>query len=331
MERHFNDKHCAEPVMFKCEDKHCTYQSKRESNCKQHMEKAHGRPYDRSKGAAKRRQASVTPSSNMTSLPTPATGSSLSPSRLSLRSSQEPPFSFAEPPLPTGHWDAPLFPDRGFPQNSSNTPFPTTFDTFQNQFGPTDSNTLMPTLGMDRQSMDSSSLPELVGTTMGADGSSVASADNDFESCWSNVQVPNQRGVVRHAAEQSVTTNMHTVSPTRAESMNGMASSSQDPSLSSTSPISNQHSGVPGLSPGVPGDAMLLDADSLDPDNLCAYGQGKSSNDFLSYENTTDFGVTQPSTIPGLRGMDPMFSSVDFSDDLMGDGTNFPSNMDFSS
>ena len=48
-DRHFNDKHSSTPAMYKCQYEHCPYESKRESNCKQHMEKAHGWAYHRSK------------------------------------------------------------------------------------------------------------------------------------------------------------------------------------------------------------------------------------------------------------------------------------------
>ena len=44
-----NDKHSAAPPMYKCQYAPCPYESKRESNCKQHMEKAHGWNYVRSK------------------------------------------------------------------------------------------------------------------------------------------------------------------------------------------------------------------------------------------------------------------------------------------
>lgn len=44
-----NDKHSAAPPMYKCQYPPCPYESKRESNCKQHMEKAHGWNYVRSK------------------------------------------------------------------------------------------------------------------------------------------------------------------------------------------------------------------------------------------------------------------------------------------
>jgi hypothetical protein len=49
MDRHVNDKHSDKPAMFECQFKPCAYKSKRESNCKQHMEKAHGWVYVRTK------------------------------------------------------------------------------------------------------------------------------------------------------------------------------------------------------------------------------------------------------------------------------------------
>ena len=49
-DRHVNDKHCPNPTMFKCHFSPCTYSSKRASNCKQHMEKAHNYYYPRAKG-----------------------------------------------------------------------------------------------------------------------------------------------------------------------------------------------------------------------------------------------------------------------------------------
>lgn len=56
-----NDKHSTTPSMYKCQYHPCPYESKRESNCKQHMEKAHGWAYIRSKnnGKAARKGPSV--------------------------------------------------------------------------------------------------------------------------------------------------------------------------------------------------------------------------------------------------------------------------------
>lgn len=45
MGRHINDKHAAKPATYECTFPQCPYESKRESNCKQHMEKIHGWTY----------------------------------------------------------------------------------------------------------------------------------------------------------------------------------------------------------------------------------------------------------------------------------------------
>ncbi|KAJ4216169.1 copper-binding transcription factor [Fusarium solani] len=54
MDRHHNDKHSDAPAMYECLFKPCPYKSKRESNCKQHMEKAHGWHYVRTKTNGKK-------------------------------------------------------------------------------------------------------------------------------------------------------------------------------------------------------------------------------------------------------------------------------------
>jgi uncharacterized C2H2 Zn-finger protein len=48
-DRHINDKHSADPAQYKCLYPPCTYVSKREADCKQHMETAHQWEYVRSK------------------------------------------------------------------------------------------------------------------------------------------------------------------------------------------------------------------------------------------------------------------------------------------
>ena len=59
-DRHVNDKHSTAPSLYHCLYKPCPYTSKRESNCKQHMEKAHGWNYVRSKNNGKGRASDVT-------------------------------------------------------------------------------------------------------------------------------------------------------------------------------------------------------------------------------------------------------------------------------
>ena len=71
-DRHVNDKHSSTPSMFKCQYRPCPYESKRESNCKQHMEKAHGWAYVRSKSngkTGKKPKAGKTPPTPQISTP----------------------------------------------------------------------------------------------------------------------------------------------------------------------------------------------------------------------------------------------------------------------
>ncbi|KAL8726343.1 MAG: hypothetical protein Q9181_006084 [Wetmoreana brouardii] len=71
-DRHVNDKHSKSPSMYKCQFRPCPYESKRESNCKQHMEKAHGWAYVRSKnnGKSKKNQTGKTPPTPQIMTPT---------------------------------------------------------------------------------------------------------------------------------------------------------------------------------------------------------------------------------------------------------------------
>ncbi|KAK5467682.1 hypothetical protein LTS15_000655 [Exophiala xenobiotica] len=68
-ERHYNDKHSKDPQFYKCD--YCEFRTKRESNCKQHMEKKHGWHYERAKGKDKASAGS----SRMTPAQTPQTPS----------------------------------------------------------------------------------------------------------------------------------------------------------------------------------------------------------------------------------------------------------------
>jgi len=77
MDRHHNDKHSSAPPLYECHFKPCPYRSKRESNCKQHMEKAHGWEYVRSKNNGKHREKGAGAPSN--GLPTPQTSNIRTP------------------------------------------------------------------------------------------------------------------------------------------------------------------------------------------------------------------------------------------------------------
>jgi hypothetical protein len=77
MDRHINDKHSDKPAMYECQFKPCPYKSKRESNCKQHMEKAHGWTYVRTKTNGGRK-LSTKPDSSVQQ--TPPLGNASTPS-----------------------------------------------------------------------------------------------------------------------------------------------------------------------------------------------------------------------------------------------------------
>ncbi|KXX79741.1 Zinc finger transcription factor ace1 [Madurella mycetomatis] len=82
MDRHHNDKHSSSPPMFECLYKPCPYKSKRESNCKQHMEKAHGWTYVRTKTNGKKSGSSINgnsahPTPQLQNIPTPSSEHSM--------------------------------------------------------------------------------------------------------------------------------------------------------------------------------------------------------------------------------------------------------------
>jgi hypothetical protein len=81
MDRHHNDKHSSSPPMYECLYKPCPYKSKRESNCKQHMEKAHGWTYVRTKTNGKKDSSvngnSAHPTPQLQNMPTPSSDYSM--------------------------------------------------------------------------------------------------------------------------------------------------------------------------------------------------------------------------------------------------------------
>lgn len=64
-DRHVHDKHATTPAQYKCLFPPCTYASKRESNNKQHMERAHGWHYVRSKSNGRKKDQAIAESSRL--------------------------------------------------------------------------------------------------------------------------------------------------------------------------------------------------------------------------------------------------------------------------
>jgi len=96
-DRHVNDKHSSAPMMYKCKFPPCTYSSKRESNCKQHMEKAHDWQYVRSKSNGRKKAATVG-SSNRTPSEQPLTPFIATPASAARNNFSSPESNFVASP-----------------------------------------------------------------------------------------------------------------------------------------------------------------------------------------------------------------------------------------
>jgi uncharacterized C2H2 Zn-finger protein len=104
-DRHVNDKHNSAPQMYKCRFPPCTYASKRESNCKQHMEKAHGWTYVRSKSNGRTKKVGDSENHSPPELLTPFTPFLTTPSpAVNTLSSPESNF-MASPSVPVNNFN----------------------------------------------------------------------------------------------------------------------------------------------------------------------------------------------------------------------------------
>lgn len=108
MDRHINDKHSDSPAMFKCMWSNCAYKSKRESNCKQHMEKAHGWNYVRTKTNGKK------------SAQTPQTAQPAQPAQAPSSLQPTPPLASLSTPSTTPAYSVPTPPQESTPQFMGN-------------------------------------------------------------------------------------------------------------------------------------------------------------------------------------------------------------------
>lgn len=309
-DRHINDKHSDTPALFTCSFKPCTYASKRESNCKQHMEKAHGWVYVRSKNNARggsKRSSSIqatpetpsvaTPASKATDLLTPLSGPSPSPHEPTLGLPANPLFNFADPPAPAHSDDFPLFLENSPYQTSTAgltsemSSFPTSFnlDGFQTQFEAGDPNGLIPALEMHRQSMNSMSVPSVESVPDLFDGSPLAHTENtslNFDMEWSHLDMQN-------LSEDYTAMNMQLPTPARSVDAAAMKSYSHEmPMLASNQFAYGAVDKLSGLSPGAQGNLMLYSPGSGRADEGLSdhYAQHAAGNDFTLYEQNAQMG-----------------------------------------
>lgn len=315
-DRHMNDKHSDTPALFKCSFKPCTYASKRESNCKQHMEKAHGWVYVRSKnnarGGSKRgsslqatpRTPSVsTPASRPADFPTPISGPSASPCDPPMWPDNMP-FNFNDPPAPARSEDYPPLFETSLETSPFSGPNPNSatnmgndfslftsanLDAMENQFGAGDPNGLISSLSMHRQSMNSmsvpstGSVPDLMAPSMSFDGSPLASnTDNvSFDYEWGRLEASNMQ-------EDYSAPNMQLSTPAYSDN-SGLKPATSDMNMGQNYNYA-AHGNVSGLSPNAQGNLMLYSPDSNGADehlqNLYKSAGQQGNTDFPLYDNS---------------------------------------------
>lgn len=147
MDRHCNDKHNTAPPMYKCLFPPCPYKSKRESNCKQHMEKAHNWQYVRTKTNGGKKTASkagsitqaATP--HIDGLPTPISNPG------SIGMATPPQYNSIEFPMyePSFDFNTPIH-----PQELQLDPMPLQFSP---EYSPVDNATPMTDPGLDQSNV----------------------------------------------------------------------------------------------------------------------------------------------------------------------------------
>nr|OQO26127.1 hypothetical protein B0A51_04521 [Rachicladosporium sp. CCFEE 5018] len=282
-DRHVNDKHASTPSLYHCLYKPCPYTSKRESNCKQHMEKAHNWTYVRSKNNGKGRALDVTrlpqgsmPASPASAMMTPLTPIAPSPS-VSAQSwvSSSRNGSMAPPPSLPSHYGTPIF---THPSPSFANHFNMNFDFNDMEKFPT-----TPALSDDRHGSSASSSSGLMLDGAGYDDHmspedftfpSDAFSFNDFS--WqeqSSANVPIGCGYATHA---------HPIN-TQIAGSSGQASAGARPDLAFTTPD-------------------IYDDMSMDPMDTNFGGPGA---DFTLFSNTSSAppmssaGQMIPSLTPG--------------------------------
>lgn len=279
-DRHVNDKHSVTPSMYKCQFHPCPYESKRESNCKQHMEKAHGWAYVRSKNNGKSgRKAKATSKASSTPQTTPG-------SYIFEASGSE--FGDTSSPYVRGSSGAPTA--FGSLEGTSPSPYLGMSETFApspfepNFAWPHPNPRLTPqspyTPASHRPSLDSSYLPNA--HTANLHSSYQQSHDLDpplFDDTfdWSNMDLNVQLLTPANSAESRPLDAFH----------------SRNPSISFDQPQQTLKSENPNLSPGAVGGLMLYSPheNTVVDEGYDEFVTGKPTGDFPLYDSIPASGM----------------------------------------
>ncbi|OJD13261.1 hypothetical protein AJ78_06268 [Emergomyces pasteurianus Ep9510] len=322
-DRHVNDKHSKSPPLFKCHFAPCTYQSKRHSNCKQHMEKAHGWVYVRSKNNGKsgsRVSESVsghptpqtphiqTPNSGTMDIPTPQSHPAPSPYLPSV-SPYEQSLQYTGPSggypmddmMDPHNQDFQLFPDattnNPFDEFNTNNPFAPQLDfsAFQASLAASDPNEYVPSLDMHVPSIASSANTP---NGLGPLGSGLMD-ETPFDPTHAT---PNFDFDFDTLDNEYTVMNMQLLTPARSVEVHGLNSFSRNPSPTCPDPKQQKLNISHNLSPAGQGNLMLYSPDSqerernldldldLDMDMDEGYHDGYNNNN-----NQIPMGMGKPS------------------------------------
>ena len=320
-DRHVNDKHSVTPSMYKCQYSPCPYESKRESNCKQHMEKAHGWAYVRSKNngkTTKKSKAGKTPPTPQITTP----GSYIFDASGSEFGDATSPYvrnGYSVAPSANGSTEGSTrtleSPFLGV--NDSFTPFDPNFtwDESHNRLTPQSSYTPNThSLSLDSRSaangqLYSTSIPELDPPLFGG----------SFD--WSNMSPEN-------LDNNFTSMNIQLFTPASSIDVRPLDTYSRNPSISIEQPQSSKN---PNLSPGAQGNEMLYspysNADVTDEgyDDFSTH-VGKPSTDFALFDSSRSMSSLDQSVPMDMFQPLPSFQPTTWS----GRGTDFGQNLGMS-
>ncbi|KAL8986997.1 MAG: hypothetical protein Q9177_003761, partial [Variospora cf. flavescens] len=247
-DRHVNDKHSANPSMYKCQYRPCPYESKRESNCKQHMEKAHGWAYVRSKnnGKTKKNPNGKTPPTPQISTPifdasSPEIGDASSSHNYGDAYSVAPSINGSEESLAHSALDTPFM-----ELDDTFAPFPTNFHWNESYDGYTPGGPSPYTPASHRLSLDAGSMtnaptiPSSFESLIPHDQESLFTENFD----WSNIDTQ----------ADFTSMNIQLVTPASSIETQPLDAFSRNHSICFDQTSNEQ---VPSLSPGAQGNVML--------------------------------------------------------------------------
>ncbi|KAI9792489.1 MAG: copper-binding transcription factor [Candelina submexicana] len=273
--RHINDKHSDTPALYECQFRPCIYKSKRESNCKQHMEKAHGWTYVRSKNngrnptKAPAKQSPYSPQVNTPSYSmdasTPMTRDAsstfgASDGAYSLNGSISPSDGIA--PYPTNSLLNDDMNGYGGQLGSSRAHFD--FNDYPGVFGSNDLTEYSPASDFQRHSFDATNTS--LGHTPAVPAFENSLAQEEPELTLDNVDW----STMNHNPQ---TYNAQLFTPAHSVDAQAIGTYSRNPSMQFDQPVSNH---IPSLSPGAQGNLMLYTP--------------HSENEFVADEGFEEFG-----------------------------------------